>query len=52
MLTTGLNITEVVQIRRGNRDILEMMFLNPTALRKARTLWSFGLSECSRVNVL
>ena len=23
--------------------------LNPIALRKAKTLWSFGLSECKRV---
>ena len=23
--------------------------VNPTALRKAKTLWSFGLSECKRV---
>ena len=25
-------------------------FLNPTALRKAKNLWSFGSSECNRVN--
>ena len=28
----------------------EWMALNPYALRKAKTLWSFGLSECIRVN--
>ena len=26
--------------------------VNPIALRKAKTLWSFGLSECKRVKVL
>ena len=26
------------------------MGFNPIALRTAKTLWSFGLSECSRVN--
>ena len=25
------------------------MFINPIVLRKAKTLWSFGLSECNRV---
>ena len=25
------------------------MFLNPFALRMAKTLWSFGRSECNRV---
>ena len=25
--------------------------INPIALRKAKTLWSFGLSECNRVKV-
>ena len=24
---------------------------NPVALRKAKTLWSFGFSECNRVNI-
>ena len=24
----------------------------PIALRKAKTLWSFGLSECNRVNIV
>ena len=27
------------------------MSLNPIALRAAKTLWSFGLSECNRVKV-
>ena len=27
------------------------MFVNPIALRKAKTLWSFGHSECSRVKL-
>ena len=26
-------------------------FFNPIALRTAKTLWSFGLSVCNRVNV-
>ena len=26
--------------------------LNPIALRKAKTLWSFGLSECNRVTAI
>ena len=26
------------------------IFFNPIALRTAKTLWSFGLSECNRVN--
>ena len=28
-----------------------LLTLNPTALRMAKTLWSFGHSECSRVKV-
>ena len=28
------------------------LFFNPTALRMAKTLWSFGCSECNRVNIL
>ena len=27
-----------------------MISFNHFALRKAKTLWSFGLSECNRVN--
>ena len=28
-----------------------LMVFNPIALRTAKTLWSFGCSECNRVNV-
>ena len=28
------------------------VFLNPIALRMAKTLWSFGHSECNRVNMV
>ena len=28
-----------------------MQLVNPTALRIAKTLWSFGRSECSRVTL-
>ena len=27
-----------------------VIVFNPIALRKAKTLWSFGLSECNRVS--
>ena len=33
------------------RNQLEVEAFNSIALRKAKTLWSFGLSECKRVNV-
>ena len=42
----------MVQIRRGNRDNLEIMFLNPITLRNDKTLWSVGLSECNGVHFL
>ena len=29
---------------------MELCHFNPVALRMAKTLWSFGLSECNRVN--
>ena len=31
---------------------LTMSFINPIALRKAKIVCNFGLSECSRVNQL
>ena len=27
------------------------LYLNPVALRTIKTLWSFGCSECNRVNI-
>ena len=30
---------------------MDLMLYNPAALRVAKTLWSFGHSECSRVNI-
>ena len=34
----------------NNSEIFFLFPLNPIALRMAKTLWSFGLSECDRVN--
>ena len=31
------------------KDVTSVGCFNPTALRKAKTLWSFGLSKCNRV---
>ena len=28
----------------------ELEFINPVALRKAKIVYNFGLSECNRVN--
>ena len=36
------------QIRRTPRTV-KKIHLNPTALRKAKIVYNFGLSECSRV---
>ena len=36
--------------RQVNLDI-QILLLNPIALRKAKIAISFGLSECSRVNI-
>ena len=41
--------TNQIQIRRVNGDNFAYYSFNHTALRKAKTLWSFGLSECNRV---
>ena len=30
----------------------QLNYINPTVLRKAKTQYSFGLSECNRVNIL
>ena len=38
--------------RRNRVSHLIKMKFNPIALRRAKTLWSFGRSECSRVKVL
>ena len=31
------------------QNLFEVVYVNPIALRMAKTLWSFGHSECSRV---
>ena len=35
---------------RGNLIGLSQISSNPTALRKAKIVYNFGLSECNRVN--
>ena len=32
-------------------DRLPLLYLNPIALRKAKIVYNFGLSECNRVNI-
>ena len=39
----GISITEIKVL------LQRYMYINSVALRMARTLWSFGHSECSRV---
>ena len=31
--------------------VVHTLYFNPTALRTAKTLWSFGCSECNRVKI-
>ena len=34
-----------------NKDVFGVTLFNPTAFRKAKIVYNFGLSECSRVNL-
>ena len=35
----------------SGKNVNVMLEFNPIALRMAKTLWSFGLSECNRVSL-
>ena len=37
-------------INLQNFDVVSSVMLNPIALRKAKIVYNFGLSECNRVN--
>ena len=39
----------LVKVGEINISVLRMLF-NPIALRMAKALWSFGHSECNKVN--
>ena len=38
------------RLRKGNAQPIAELLLNPIALKMAKTLWSFGCSECNKVN--
>ena len=40
----------VVKFQISNHYLQSLYMLNPTALRKAKIVYNFGLSECNRVN--
>ena len=44
------SVTDITAVTL-HRQALFLHSINPTALRTAKTLWSFGCFECNRVNV-
>ena len=51
LLSWLTNPLKIVSTFEGKNLLQYFLFLvlNPTALRTAKTLWSFGCSECNRV---
>ena len=48
LMTFAVTALGLIMWVAGN---LRVAFINPIALRMAKTLWSFGVSECNRVQV-
>ena len=48
-LGSGINVSLAIGI---GRILSLVIFMNPIALRKAKSLWSFGLSEWNRGKLL
>ena len=44
-------VPENVAFALMHEQLGKKVFINPIALRTAKTLWSFGRSECNRVKV-
>ena len=48
--TVDILLVERYLVLSGDGKYSIIFVFNPIALRMAKTLWSFGHSECSRVN--